>query len=54
MVHCFFDVKCRLLSLKEKEAIIGINDTGNHRLSAFRVKTSDLISKIDSEDLLKT
>lgn len=39
-------VKCRLVTKEKKEAIIWINDFGDHRPSPFRVNMSDLISRI--------
>jgi len=38
-------VKCQLASKQEREAIIVINDVGDHRQSSFRVNISDLVLK---------
>lgn len=39
-------VRCKLASEDDKESLVWINDSGDQRVSPFRVKTSDLVFKI--------
>jgi len=41
-------VKCWLIHQEKNDALIQINDTGDHRLSSFKVSAKDLVSKIRS------
>jgi hypothetical protein len=41
-------VKVLIQNEMEKRAIVLINDTGDHRLSGFKVLTKDLVSKVEN------
>jgi hypothetical protein len=43
-------VKCWLIhKYANNNALVQINDTGDHRLSSFKVSTKDLVSKIEGK-----
>ena len=39
-------IKCWLIHQEKTNALVQINDTGDYRLSSFKVSTKDLVSKI--------